>query len=465
MQNRRHHLYMCIILVVCFIIIFVLVGFQAQAAPSNTRADTITTLQARTADHFINTIGINTHLHYTNTVYSQSFDEIIKPKLLASGIRHVRDGAYTSDGYHREHFYYRRIRALAEEGIRFNFITSMDTRWGTATNYTKLDDVYAWTDGAVESFEGINEPNLQGVDNWVSVVRKAQKQLYMTVKESPDMQHIKVLGPSPVWATKELGDLSTYLDYGNVHPYPGGKMPTGNEYGQSTETIIADARVNSGDKPVMLTETGYHNALETEDDHLPTSERATAKYLLRMFFEHFNRDIPRTYIYEFINTFSDSATNREASFGLLRNDGSEKPAYKAVKNMITILEDKDNSFAPSTLNLTISGGDASVHHTLLQKTNGTFYLVLWQEKPSWDRHKRREITVPSQEVTLTFTTSIEHVKLYTPLTSAEAVKQYTQPDELTLSVPDHPVIVALKPTQILQKPAYNVALPLVLSER
>ncbi|MEM8529942.1 MAG: hypothetical protein AAGF95_03815 [Chloroflexota bacterium] len=465
MQNRRYQLYMCIILVVCFLVIFVLVGLQAHAAPVYTQTNTHSILQARTADRFIDTIGVNTHLHYTDTVYGQSFDEIIKPKLLASGIRHVRDGAYTSDDHRRDHFYYQRVRALAAEGIRFNLITSMDTEWGTATDYTKLEDVYAWTDGAVESFEGINEPDLQDVDNWVPIVRKAQKQLYTTVKDSPDMQHIKVFGPSPVWATKELGDLSAYLDYGNVHPYPGGKMPTGKEYGQSTETIIADAQVNSGDKPVMLTETGYHNALETEDDHLPTSEQATAKYLLRMFFEHFNRNIPRTYIYEFINTFADSTTNREASFGLLRNDGSEKPAYKAIKNMITILEDTDGSFDPDTLDLSISGGDDSIHHTLLQKADGTFYLALWQEKPSWDRHERKEISVPSQDVTLTFTTAIEQARLYTPLTSAEAVEEHTQPDKLTLSVPDHPVIIALQPAQIQQKPAYNVALPLVVSAR
>ncbi|NOK59376.1 MAG: hypothetical protein GFH27_549283n164 [Chloroflexi bacterium AL-W] len=290
MRNRRYHLYMCIMLVVCFLIIFVLVGFQAQAAPSSFVESTL--IQARTADRFINTIGVNIHLHYSDTVYSQSFDEIIKPKLLASGIRHVRDGTYTSDGHHRDHFYYR-----------------------------------------------------------------------------------------------------------------------------------------------------------------------------RMFFEHFNRDIPRIYIYEFINTFSDSTTNHEASFGLLRHDESEKPAYKAIKNMITILDDTDNAFAPGKFDVTITGGDDSIHRSLLQKSNGTFYLVLWQEKPSWDRHEHKEITVPPQEFTLTLGAPIATAQLYTPLTSAESIKQYTEPDELTLSVPDHPIIIALKPTQPQQGSVYTLTLPLIISAR
>ncbi|NOK59377.1 MAG: hypothetical protein GFH27_549283n163 [Chloroflexi bacterium AL-W] len=49
MHNQQHHLYMCIMLVVCFLIIFVLVGFQAQAAPSSSVEGPSVTLHDQTA--------------------------------------------------------------------------------------------------------------------------------------------------------------------------------------------------------------------------------------------------------------------------------------------------------------------------------------------------------------------------------------------------------------------------------
>ncbi|MEM8529941.1 MAG: hypothetical protein AAGF95_03810 [Chloroflexota bacterium] len=55
MQNQQHYFYMCIMLVVCFLVIFVLVGFQAQAAPSNFAENPAPVLQDQTANTHIQT--------------------------------------------------------------------------------------------------------------------------------------------------------------------------------------------------------------------------------------------------------------------------------------------------------------------------------------------------------------------------------------------------------------------------
>ena len=47
--------------------------------------------QAQSADAFVDTIGIITHLHDTDTAY-ENFDDVIKPRLAELGIRHIRDG-------------------------------------------------------------------------------------------------------------------------------------------------------------------------------------------------------------------------------------------------------------------------------------------------------------------------------------------------------------------------------------
>ncbi|MBV9334508.1 MAG: hypothetical protein JO243_01345, partial [Solirubrobacterales bacterium] len=77
------------------------------AWPASALADTH---PAREADAFVDSVGINTHLHYQGTVYDTAFKTIIRPKLLALGIRHVRDGAYTYAGAGPDDFYYQRCR-------------------------------------------------------------------------------------------------------------------------------------------------------------------------------------------------------------------------------------------------------------------------------------------------------------------------------------------------------------------
>ncbi len=370
-------------------------------------------VKAKSAGSFIDSIGVNTHLHYQGTVYDKRYEDLIKPKLLELGVRHIRDGAYTYEEAGRNTFFYKRLRELGAAGIDFNLLTSLETPYNDATDYSKLDDVVSWTDGAVTSFEGINEPDLQGISGWVNLTRDAQKKLYGTVRGNPALKDVKVLGPSPVWKAKDLGDLSRYMDYGNTHPYPGGKMPTGSEYGQSTQTSMVKASRNSGVKPVMFTETGYHNALKTDNDHAPTSEAATAKYLPRMLLAHFNMGVPRTYLYELIDSKSKGrSTDPEASFGLLRNDGSEKPAFRAVENLIDLLEDS-GTFTPGALNFSLSGSADDVHQTLLQKRDGTFYLALWSAKESWDRDSREDVRVNAQNVTVTLGSDVKNVTLHT----------------------------------------------------
>ncbi|MEK7080196.1 MAG: hypothetical protein AAB901_02805, partial [Patescibacteria group bacterium] len=46
---------------------------------------------ARPASDFIDTIGVNIHVGYTDTVYG-NFAGIIKPRLLELGVSNVRDG-------------------------------------------------------------------------------------------------------------------------------------------------------------------------------------------------------------------------------------------------------------------------------------------------------------------------------------------------------------------------------------
>ena len=129
--------------------------------PTPISTPSVSPAATRAADTFVDSVGVNTHLHYTDTVYNR-FREIIKPKLLALGVRHIRDGAYTYPAVSGSSFYYARLRELAAAGVRFNLITNIRTKHSEATDLSLLNDLYRWTDGATEAFEGVNEPDLQG---------------------------------------------------------------------------------------------------------------------------------------------------------------------------------------------------------------------------------------------------------------------------------------------------------------
>ena len=77
---------------------------------SSTNSAFAAPVPALSADSFVDSIGVNVHLTYGGTPYER-FEDLIKPKLKESGIRHIRDGAYQeSDFFHK-------VKSLASDGI------------------------------------------------------------------------------------------------------------------------------------------------------------------------------------------------------------------------------------------------------------------------------------------------------------------------------------------------------------
>jgi hypothetical protein len=384
---------------------------------------------ARSADELVDSVGVNTHLHYQGTVYDSAFGGVIWPKLVELGVRHLRDGAATYPQAGPATFFYRRCRALAAAGMRFDFVTTFQTANVAATDYSKLDDVYRWCDGAVDAFEGVNEPDIQplpaGSPDWRAQTIASQQALYQAVKGNATISAVPVIGPSIVWSPRDVGDISGLLDFGNLHPYPGGACPAcGDVYGQTIDTLLPEHRLPSAAKPMVMTETGYHNALGAQGvDHRPVSELAAGKYVPRLVLEYFNRGFARTYFYELIDEQPDpDRTHPDADFGLLRNDGSEKPAYRALTSLLGLLRDPGPAFTPGSLTYTLDGGGDALHHTLLEKRDGTFMLALWQERSSYDTGARpnapddpaarRDLTNPDVPITLGFDESVGSVRIH-----------------------------------------------------
>jgi len=230
-----------------------------------------------------------------------------------------------------------------------------------------------------------------------------------------------------------------------MHNYYSGRNPgTGgwgdNGYGSITWNVQLAQKL-FGDKAVISTETGYHNTLNTTDIGVP--EDVAGKYIPRLCLEQFNYGIPGTFLYELIDVYND-ANDPQKNFGLLRNDGSEKPAFIALKNLISLLKDPGSDFTLGALNYRLSGNMTNVHHTLLQKHDGTFYLILWQEVSGFDVNSTSNINVANQQVKLTLLQPIQSAVIYLPNNSINPLEQDSNPNQINLNVADYPLVVELK---------------------
>ncbi len=166
---------------------------------------------ATRADDFVDSIGVNVHVHYTDTIYWDF--EKLKAALKDLGIRHVRDGLV----YNARKEYYERYGELAAAGVKATFIVS--------GNLSKLSEQAAKLRPAIDAIEGPNEANL---NRWKPEDARAyQLALWKTVKADESLRALPVIGLSYTdqgYGAK-LGDLSDAMDFGNGHPYPGGWEP------------------------------------------------------------------------------------------------------------------------------------------------------------------------------------------------------------------------------------------------
>lgn len=391
-------------------------------------------------DDFINSIGLATHLSYSG-VYSNSTNT--KNQLLNLGIKHIRDGLDNK---------YSAVKEVANSGIKITGVLQGD--FGIAAQTPAFWLKRAKDAGAMyafEAFEGPNEADLPMMSfqykgqGWPEGVRNFQMEMYNTVKNDPSISDRPVLGPTIGNGTKtswaeSMGDISAYVDYGNFHYYKAWGQTYSYGYpGWDLQSMINIHKTMFGTKPFMATEGSYHTATNVSGG---ISEALNAKYTLRYFMEYWRLGVVRTYKYELFDG-GVSLTNGEDKFGLIENDGTTiKLAGTAVKDMITLLSEPSPSttFTPTALDFTITNANSYTHYNLLQKSTGTYYLIIWNDAPSWDDNSRTEI-YNNDFINIEFTTPVMEANLYMPCTNGTSlVSTLLNPTTFEVNIPNHPII-------------------------
>jgi hypothetical protein len=407
------------------------------------RTCTAITENARSADGFVDSIGVNTHFGNAIYVGSNAYaDRRIDAQLAALGVRHIRDHSWNDTALSIVD------RLYSKHGIRTTLVIGETSRSpADLVNLLKAHPGF-------EAIEGLNEPDLNPrsyngftdnrAGNDFAATRAFQNELYRLVKADPKTRGLIVLSPAMARPRRSQYLAPISFDAAAMHSYPAAREPT-----FRLDDFLGELAVlRQTSKPLMATETGYYNR-PIASGGIP--ENLAGKYIPRLCAEYFNRDIARTYLYELANQGGDEA-KREQNFGLLRFDMSRKPAYTALKNLIDLIkESKRGTFRPGSLDYKLTGSAdiSAIHHTLLQKNSGVFYLLLWQDVPVFNRFANNkqgaEITNPPLSVTLALNTVIATARTFQPNLSTKPTATHTDPKSMELSVPDQILVVELTP--------------------
>lgn len=387
-----------------------------------------TGIRARKTDEFVDSMGINVHMEYKATAYGRY--QAINDRLRSLGMRHFRDEVNHADpsvdaGYKR---FVKELNTIGNLGYTLTGLIEGGNDYpkvGTRLDPTHVEPMIKSLLPTLEALEGPNEPDDGGFvygegeegENEQPYPQGAineSRDLWRIVKNDYGTRGLPILamseGNPPDFGKLanlvKLGKIPPPIDYtsdGNMHSYQNGGIAD-----NGLDSFIRLSRDWTGKEPLWTTEMGYHNNTSylVDGEQQGVSERASAIYLPIAFLSAFNKGVARTFSYELVDEAQDppphcsgtSSCSGEGYYGVLNSDLTPKPAFTALQNLIEILREPGQQFEPESLEGDFSGAPDTMRFTLLQKSNGDYYLVVWNDISVYQTascNAQREISVPT----------------------------------------------------------------------
>jgi len=417
-----------------------------------------TNIQARDADRFVDSMGINVHMESTNTPYKNY--AAINEKLQLLGMRHFRDEINDTDPSFVDE-----INDIGKLGYSLCGLIAGGNDYPPAGHKLAADLVVPMIHNlqpTIDAVEGPNEPDnktflydgagyphgaiSESVDLW-NIVKgsseiSALPVVVMSEGNAPDFTTLAAITPPPI----------DYATFGNMHAYQGGGVADEG----LTDFYIPYSRDLTGHDSLWTTEMGYHNNTSylRDGEQQGVSQRASAIYLPMAFLSGFNHGVMRTFSYELVDEFKDRLHSGEGDYGILNYDLTPKPAYTALKNLISLVQEPGHeNFQPGSLTVTFSGEPSTMRYTLLQKSTGTYYLALWNDISVYEiatqKTACKDLYPSNSPITLTFLTE-NTFTVYAPndSTGVNPTTKYTisaSPNSIMLNLPPHVLLLEIQP--------------------
>ncbi len=403
---------------------------------------------AATATAFLNSIGICTHM-------TQGADApaSVANCLSFAGIHNIRDD-FSSDVS-------KFLTVHSSSGAKVCLLPQNGNVTGTLSSLEQLAAA-----SALLAAEGPNEPNnfpvtyngqTSGYTTTFLPVAQFQSALYAAVKADTKLTGIPVFASSeaggsepdnvglqfltiPSGAGTTVAAGTTYADYANTHNYIcahfsapvnnnawNAEDPTLNsswdglyvEYGHTWhEGFSGYGATQLASLPRVTTETGW----VTQGTNSITQDQQ-GKLFMNLYLAAFKRGWSYTFIY----MLHDSTS--QGYWGLFDTSYNAKLSGTYLHNLTTILGDT-GSRTPGALNYTIPSEPSTVHDLLLQKSNGNFELIVWDEN-----------ITGQDNVTVNLGNPYAAVNVYDPTVGTAATRALSGVSSVTLTLSDHPQVI------------------------
>jgi hypothetical protein len=401
----------------------------------------------RSAD-FLNTLGVNTHIPYTDGGYANITN--IDADLKYLGITEVRDTI--SNGYAGSAPLSSYI-TLAKEGVKFTICLFGGGAITTASLTAQLALVAALNKavpGSVIAVEGANEINnfpitYNGVGGLAGAVA-LQKAIYAAVHANADLKGVSVdyftgyaagsdaVGPNPA-------TTAGLADYDTQHPYPNqGDAPY--QWVNRTQALGNETPATGA---AVYTETGYSTNGGTSGD---VNQDVQAKYTLDLLMDDAASGIAHTDLYQLMDAYAAGSSQGDDGYGLYAPGNTPKEAATAIHNLTTILADTGTTASTFTLkpvSYTLTNLPSTGHTLEIQKSSGASDIVVWNEPAIWNEAKGAEVTAATTNVTVKLGATYKTVEVFDPLKGTTPIETLTNVSSVTLGITDHPLIVEVEP--------------------
>lgn len=405
---------------------------------------------ARAADSLVDSIGVATHFPFRDSMYC-THGETVQELLGGLGVRYTRDGLAPQQELLWEK-YGLQVIAIDDDP---------EIPWEKKVAQWKANrHLLAAIEGPNEVNGGWKKLNKTYLGKrWPEGPKDFQVDLYKTIKGESELKSLPVIALSTAYKGdgRKLAPLRDF-DFANTHSYPAGALPSASLDFRDPILLMGRDAVSP---PLVATETGYHTCLGSDKViagfQSGVSREVQRKYLPRLIAEYFNAGFRWTVLYEF-GAGRPNKTEQEdpeAAFGLLTPDAKPKPAYFALRDLIAQLGEsrwdatnrqwkRPAPFSPQALTFALRGAPESLHHTLLQRSDGTFLLLLWNEVTSFDRKTKSDISHNDVPVRLVLAQKAETITVSGLGKGRPAPEKFTGVREVDLLVPDEVVVVEIQ---------------------
>jgi hypothetical protein len=406
---------------------------------------------------FLRTIGVVTHMAYTDGEYANV--PYVIQSLQYLGIAQVRDGISNGrdaiSGQNNGSASLSVYTQLAAAGVKFTFLTVVGGAITTSVLNNQLSlmqQVEAATPGSVVAIEGPNEINNWPVTwNGASDATCAQEladalalqgALYTAVKQNAVLQNASVVmfTGANAYLTADgcsladhpnVGAVGGYADFDNQHPYP----PNDSAPNAAMNPAYTVAG-NTG--RLVFTETGYSSSGGT---NAGVNEYVQCMYGLDLFFDAASYGVTRTFWYNLLDAYAPGSPQGDDYYGLFDYQGNPKPLAVSLHNLMAIMAD-DGERLLRTPRFTVTGLPTAGYTMALGRRDGSSGdFVLWAEPTLWNRTTGKQLQPTAARVTVNLGRTYRKVRVYDPTVGTSPVQTRLASSHIVVTLTDHPLIV------------------------